>query len=90
MAVGFDGVILTSQDGVNWTQQSSGTVRNLNRVVWVNNGNQFVAVGSFGTILTSPNGIDWTPQVSGTTLTLSGVAGPEPRTDPSRTTKREK
>ena len=90
VAVGFDGVILTSQDGVNWTQQSSGTVRNLNRVVWVNNGNQFVAVGSFGTILTSPNGIDWTPQVSGTTLPLSGVAGPEPRTDPSRTTKREK
>jgi len=44
--------ILTSRDGVTWTQRVSGTSRDLNGVTYGNG--LFVAVGSFGTIITSP------------------------------------
>jgi hypothetical protein len=66
-------VILTSTDGLNWTQsQFNGDGSNLNDVVW--GGNKFVAVGSGGTIFTSTDGSTWTPRVSGTDYGLSSVA----------------
>ena len=56
VAVGSDGTILTSPDGVNWTAQASGTGSDLNGVTYGNG--LFVAVGGSyhgsGTILTSP------------------------------------
>jgi hypothetical protein len=50
--VGWNGTILTSPDGVNWTRRTSGTSNNLSRVAYGNG--TFVAVGWHGTILTSP------------------------------------
>jgi hypothetical protein len=64
VAVGQDGTILTSPDGVNWTAQTSGTSNWLYEVAYGNN--TFVAVGRNGTILTSPDGVNWTAQTSGT------------------------
>ena len=71
--------ILTSPDGMNWTQRTSGTTQLLYDVTW--SGNKFVAVGAgniSGTgiqavILTSPDGVIWTEQNSGTTNDLKSV-----------------
>jgi hypothetical protein len=52
VAVGWNGAILTSPDGVTWTQRTSGTGNGLNGVAYGNG--RFVAVGRGGTILTSP------------------------------------
>ena len=52
MAVGRNGTILTSPDGVSWTAQTSLTSNALYAVTYGNN--TFVAVGMYGTILTSP------------------------------------
>jgi hypothetical protein len=52
VAVGWNGAILTSPDGVTWTQRDSGTSNNLSGVAYGNG--TFVAVGWHGTILTSP------------------------------------
>jgi hypothetical protein len=71
LAVGSGGTILTSQDGVTWTPQVSGTTATL-RAVTV--GPVYAAVGDGGTILTCPlTGSTWTPAVSGTTRQLNGV-----------------
>jgi hypothetical protein len=52
VAVGILGTILTSPDGVTWTERTSGTSRNLNSVTYGNG--TFMAVGEYGTIVTSP------------------------------------
>jgi hypothetical protein len=62
VAVGYNGTILTSPDGVTWTQQASGTGNDLHGVTW--GGTQFVSVGYNSTILTSPDGVIWTKQGS--------------------------
>jgi len=62
VAVGDNGAILTSPDGINWTQQVSGTTEQLLSVVWT--GNQLVVVGYFGVILTSPDGKMWSSRAS--------------------------
>jgi hypothetical protein len=72
VAVGRDGAILTSPDGVNWTARTSGTSNWLEGVAYGNG--LFVAVGQGGTILTSPDGVSWTRQTSGTSNRLEGVA----------------
>ena len=71
MAVGYNGEIVTSIDGENWTSRSSETSINLLDVAFGNN--NFVAVGYSGTILNSSDGISWTPKTSGTTKRLYGV-----------------
>jgi photosystem II stability/assembly factor-like uncharacterized protein len=59
VAVGLNGTILTSQDGVNWTRRSLKIANRLYRIpnelrgVTYGN-NTFVAVGRNGIILTSP------------------------------------
>jgi len=57
VAVGCDGLIITSPDGLNWTERSSPTKNRLRGITFGNN--NFVAVGDDGTILTSTNGINW-------------------------------
>jgi hypothetical protein len=52
VAVGWDGAILTSTNGVTWTQRTSPTRDSLYGVTYGNS--VFVAVGYRGTILTSP------------------------------------
>jgi photosystem II stability/assembly factor-like uncharacterized protein len=71
--VGLDlGHILTSPDGVNWTESDTVvTVNKLNTCFY--NNNLFVAVGVGGLIITSPDSITWTQQTSGVTSELRGV-----------------
>jgi hypothetical protein len=64
VAVGEGGTILTSPDGVTWTQRTSGTATPLRRDLrqrHLRGGG-----GNGGTILTSPDGVNWTARTSGT------------------------
>lgn len=70
--VGDKGIILTSPDGITWTERSSGTTNSLWGVTYA--GGIFVALGDSGTILTSPDGVTWTSRTSGTTKTLTGIS----------------
>jgi len=70
--VGSIGVILTSVDGVTWTNQSSPTRYDLTAVVW--GGGQWATVGGYGTVLTSSDGIQWTDR----TQDRSGLANRDP------------
>jgi len=62
--VGWNGTIVTSQDGESWVPQTAVTSDDLEGVAW--GGNQFVAVGGSWPngpiILTSPDGATWTSQ----------------------------
>jgi len=62
-AVGTGGLIVTSQDGTNWTEQNSSTDASLLSIS--SSTNQFVAVGEKGTILSSVDGIQWLKEESG-------------------------
>ena len=58
VTVGNVGSILTSSDGISWTERTSGTTKNLYGVTY--GGGLLVAVGDNGTILTSSSGTSWT------------------------------
>jgi hypothetical protein len=68
VAVGVDGAIKTSVNGVEWVgiEPLSHNEPNLNKVVW--NGKMFVAVGDGGKIIASNNGNDWVSVNSGCLL----------------------
>ena len=55
-AVGNNGLIMTSPDGVNWTKRNTITGNNLLDVVYYE---KFIAVGIYGVIYTSSDGINW-------------------------------
>jgi len=80
VAVGDEGVILTSTDGVLWTTVRAPLTENedLAAVAFgtVNSVDYFVAVGELGTILTSPASdlVTWTYRASGTDYDLEAVA----------------
>ncbi|MBK7999168.1 MAG: hypothetical protein IPK15_10765 [Verrucomicrobia bacterium] len=63
VAVGDNGAIYTSADGVNWQKRSSAN-QWLRGVTY--GGGVFVAVGEAGKIITSLNGTTWTTRASGT------------------------
>ena len=71
VAVGGDGGILVSSDGINWKPQDSGTGKSLSSVTYGEE--TFVAVGYDGTILTSADGVNWRYQDSGVGNVLLGV-----------------
>jgi hypothetical protein len=71
VVVGDSGTILTSPDGIVWTNGSSKISETLYGITY--NNSTFVAVGSNGTILTSPDGITWVSRFSGTNEQLSGI-----------------
>jgi hypothetical protein len=60
VAVGNNGLILRSTDGVNWTPQTSGTSNQLSKIAW--NGSRFFVSGGGGGI--SSDGIQWSFGVS--------------------------
>jgi len=64
VAVGTAGTIITSPDGIAWTNHSI-TTQNLNAVAF--GGVNFVAVGDKGVIWYSPNGTSWTAASLGIT-----------------------
>jgi len=68
VAVGECGGILSSPDGITWTDTTPQQIIAFSKIVFGNG--IFVAVG--GGIMTSPDGISWTQQ----TLRPSGVQGP--------------
>jgi hypothetical protein len=79
VAAGQNGLMLTSPDGIAWTQQTSGVSLNLEALAFGNS--SFVAVGDNGgsgdpALLTSANGTSWTAQDSSsfTNGNLMGVA----------------
>ncbi|MBD2756292.1 T9SS type A sorting domain-containing protein [Spirosoma validum] len=62
VAVGANGTIVTSPDGVTWTPRTSNTIQSLSAAGF--GAGQWIAVGANRTILTSSDGITWTPQSS--------------------------
>jgi hypothetical protein len=73
VAVGDEGGIITSPDGIDWSVSPSGTTSHLRGVTW---SGVFVAVGQERTVLTSPDGVSWTPQTApaGMGSSLNAVA----------------
>ena len=71
LAVGNGGAILLSTDGTSWTQEISGTTKDLLAVC--NYGAGFIAIGTNGTILTSSDGVIWATIPLVTTNTLYGI-----------------
>lgn len=63
VAVGANGVLFTSPDGLTWTSRTSGFGSNYVINVAYGNG-LWVAVGGNGTITTSTDGITWTARTS--------------------------
>lgn len=80
-AVGDYGAIYRSTDGgVTWVQQTSGTGVTLNGVSFTD-ANTGTAVGNYGTILrTTDGGAAWVAQTEGTTYTLRGISFAGPNT----------
>lgn len=80
VAVGTDGAILTSGDGITWSEQDSGGAELLLAVTWA--GDRFVVVGGCtscpdgltGVVYTSPDGLEWTRREPGPSGALYGVA----------------
>jgi hypothetical protein len=69
VAVGDQGLIITSPDGTTWTKRASGTTSGLFRVRCLCG--MFLALGENGTILKSTNGVSWSSVASGTTEWLN-------------------
>jgi hypothetical protein len=65
------GVIFTSPDAKEWTENSGAVKNPLRAVVW--SGSQFVAVGAEGEVVTSPNGVNWTERRTNVPQDLLGV-----------------
>jgi hypothetical protein len=61
VAVGAQGTILTSVDGINWQQATSGTTAKL---TYVDSGNNEFVVGGQGVILSSVDGLVWTTRAT--------------------------
>lgn len=71
IAVGDNGSIYSSTNGVDWGQVTSGTTEWLRGVAFGNG--VYVAVGENGKILRSTGGNSWSPVPSGTTADLNRV-----------------
>jgi len=73
IAVGDNGVILTSDDGIDWVERESFTDVGLSAVA--SNGSEIVAVGYDTTVLLSTdNGESWSIKHSGNRVRLAAVA----------------
>jgi len=62
-----DGRVMTSPDGITWTQRTSALPAEIGAVCWSPELSLFVAVagsGSGNRVMTSPDGITWTARTS--------------------------
>ncbi|PYL76868.1 MAG: hypothetical protein DMF26_05475 [Verrucomicrobia bacterium] len=86
-AVGWGGRILQSTDmGITWTDETSGTSANLNDVSFVSDGLTGIAVGDSGTILRTTNGGEPTPTPTPTpTATITPTPSVTPTVTPTVT-----
>ena len=72
VAVGENGTIITSDDGITWLSATTPTSETLLGVYSDDAGNR-VAAGQEGTIVNSPDAAVWTKQTSGNTNALWGT-----------------
>lgn len=72
IAVGDNGTVLSSINGIGWTSQSSGVTANLKSIAWSDDG--IFAIGEGGLILKSLDRVTWTPCVTPVTVDLHGIA----------------
>ncbi|RYD60615.1 MAG: hypothetical protein EOP83_18980, partial [Verrucomicrobiaceae bacterium] len=76
VAVGANGAIVTSTNGLVWTPRTSGTTAALTQVSMVNN--TFVATGANGTLCVSLDGVTWVSSTvsafAGQTINVIGYA----------------
>jgi len=83
VAVGAQGTVVTSPDGITWTVQTSAasaTTNALRAVAYgvVNGTGTYVAVGDAGTVLSSTDAVTWTAQSPPTPQNLNAIAfGPD-------------
>jgi hypothetical protein len=77
VAVGSEGALLFSADGLTWEATYAGTAKLLHQVIWT--GNRYIAVGEGlgGHLLTSPDGRHWESQIK-ERLPLTTVAKGDP------------
>ena len=73
ITVGSNGVMLTSNDGINWTSRTSGIPSTLYSITYSSELNMFITVGDSGVILTSNDGINWISRTSGITSMLFSI-----------------
>jgi hypothetical protein len=57
VAVGYNGAIITSKNGVTWDNQTSGTTEHLYKIRYLNS--KLYATGANGKLLSSQNGTTW-------------------------------
>jgi hypothetical protein len=62
VVVGQNGIIATSDNGIDWTQRTSGTTDAIYSVVWT--GTTFWVCGASGYLRSSTDGITWTSRTS--------------------------
>jgi len=72
VAVGNEGALVTSDDGITWTPRASGTDERLRGVAYGNG--RFVTVGYAGTVLTSRDGTVWKRRPRPTVARLMDLA----------------
>jgi len=75
VAVGWPGLILTSADGLQWQQQSSGTDSRLTDIAFLDN--TYLVIGERGELLKSSDGISWNSLSSEYTGSLAAVTAVE-------------
>ena len=71
IAVGANGAMYSSVDGVTWNPVTSGVAGNLNAAVYA--GTVYAVVGDGGVMLYSPDAVTWTPQITGTANNLYAI-----------------
>jgi hypothetical protein len=76
VAVGSNGVFLTSSDGQAWTGRYSGVTTNFDKVQYLNS--NYIAMGGTGAtlnLLTSSDGITWTSRTAGAAIFNAAAFG---------------
>lgn len=80
VAVGSNGLILTSTNGLDWESvEYTAEKQDLYSVVYSEENNLFVAVGGHGFVVTSPNGKAWTQRINDHPYTFYNVIFAEGR-----------
>ncbi|MEW6158598.1 MAG: Calx-beta domain-containing protein, partial [Verrucomicrobiota bacterium] len=72
VAVGDNGTVATSNDGLSWIDRNSGTTQHLNGIAFGNG--RFVAAGQGGVILWSHDGVEWMSSDSALSQDLNEIA----------------
>lgn len=67
VAVGNNGFIGSSSNGVDWIQRDSNVNKTIYSVMYDNTNNQFIAVGNHRTVLISTDGVIWEQKIQNNT-----------------------